>query len=174
MMVKATGWAVNRPDLASAVDCWRQKSSDLFQLHVRRRPQADNDRRAVAEKVKSGWTADFTGEKPATPLLDTINYPIHMKNLTTQELEQLTAELRAEIVHTVSKTGGHLSSSLGVVELAVAIHHVFNAPQDKVIWDVLHRVISTRNLQRESQGDVNPEASNGGLPVSTKEMKASA
>lgn len=57
-----------------------------------------------------------------------------------QELEQLAAELRADIVHTVSNTGGHLSSSLGVVELSVALHHVFNAPEDKIIWDVGHQV----------------------------------
>lgn len=58
----------------------------------------------------------------------------------TQDLEQLSAELRAEIVYTVSKTGGHLSASLGVVELAVALHHVFNTPDDKIIWDVGHQV----------------------------------
>lgn len=57
-----------------------------------------------------------------------------------QDLEQLAAELRAEIVHTVAKTGGHLSSSLGVVELTVALHHVFNTPDDRIIWDVGHQV----------------------------------
>ncbi|KAE8797072.1 putative 1-deoxy-D-xylulose-5-phosphate synthase 2, chloroplastic [Hordeum vulgare] len=56
-----------------------------------------------------------------------------------QDLEQLAAELRAEIVHTVSKTDGHLSSSLGVVELSVALHHVFDTPEDKIIWDVGHQ-----------------------------------
>ena len=60
---------------------------------------------AATSSGSSGpWKIDFTsGEKPATPLLDTVNYPIHMKNLSTSELEQLAAELRAEIVHTVSK-----------------------------------------------------------------------
>ncbi|RCV09912.1 hypothetical protein SETIT_2G068200v2 [Setaria italica] len=91
------------------------------------------------EPSSSPWKVDFSGEKPATPLLDTVNYPAHMKNLTTLELEQLAAELRAEVVHTVSKTGGHLSSSLGVVELAVALHHVFDTPDDKIIWDVGHQ-----------------------------------
>lgn len=52
----------------------------------------------------------------------------------------MTDELREEIVHTVSKTGGHLSSSLGVTELTVALHHVFSTPQDKIIWDVGHQV----------------------------------
>jgi len=57
-----------------------------------------------------------------------------------QELEELADELREEIVYTVSKTGGHLSSSLGVADLTVALHHVFNTPQDKIIWDVGHQV----------------------------------
>ncbi|KAK9285783.1 hypothetical protein L1049_024984 [Liquidambar formosana] len=89
---------------------------------------------------KDGWKIDFSGENPETPLLDTINYPVHMKNLSTQDLEQLAAELRADIVYTVSNTGGHLSASLGVVELAVALHHVFNTPEDKIIWDVGRQV----------------------------------
>ncbi|XP_028082523.1 probable 1-deoxy-D-xylulose-5-phosphate synthase 2, chloroplastic [Camellia sinensis] len=91
------------------------------------------------KKEKEGWKIDFSGEKPPTPLLDTINYPLHMKNLSVQDLEQLAAEVRADIVHSVSKTGGHLSASLGVVELTVALHHVFDTPQDKVIWDVGHQ-----------------------------------
>ncbi|XP_057786464.1 probable 1-deoxy-D-xylulose-5-phosphate synthase 2, chloroplastic [Salvia miltiorrhiza] len=82
---------------------------------------------------------NFTGDKPPTPILDTINYPNHMKNLSVEELERLADELREEIVYTVSKTGGHLSSSLGVSELTVALHHVFNTPEDKIIWDVGHQ-----------------------------------
>ncbi|KAK9990940.1 hypothetical protein SO802_025925 [Lithocarpus litseifolius] len=90
-------------------------------------------------KEKDEWKINFSGKKPAAPLLDTINYPAHMKNLSTQDLEQLAAELRADIVYTVSKRGGHLSSSLGVVELSVALHHVLNTPEDKIIWDVGHQ-----------------------------------
>lgn len=63
-----------------------------------------------------------------------------------QELEELADELREEIVYTLSKTGGHLSSSLGVAELTVALHHVFNTPQDKIVWDVGHQVPKTINL----------------------------
>lgn len=59
-----------------------------------------------------------------------------------QDLEQLAAELRAEIVYSVAKTGGHLSASLGVVDLTVALHHVFNTPEDRIIWDVGHQVKS--------------------------------
>ncbi|XP_061356601.1 probable 1-deoxy-D-xylulose-5-phosphate synthase 2, chloroplastic [Gastrolobium bilobum] len=79
-------------------------------------------------------------------MLDTINFPVHMKNLSTQDLEQLAAELRADIVHTVSNTGGHLSSNLGVVELTVALHHVFNTPEDKIIWDVGHQAYAHKIL----------------------------
>ncbi|KAL4312989.1 hypothetical protein GQ457_01G049690 [Hibiscus cannabinus] len=82
---------------------------------------------------------NFSGEKPSTPLLDTINHPVHMKNLSIQELGKLADELREELVYTVSKTGGHLSSSLGVADLTVALHHVFDTPADKIIWDVGHQ-----------------------------------
>eukprot|EP00878_Enallax_costatus_P021974 GHUV01023295.1.p1 GENE.GHUV01023295.1~~GHUV01023295.1.p1 ORF type:complete len:189 (-),score=45.21 GHUV01023295.1:289-855(-) len=76
---------------------------------------------------------------PPTPLLDTVNYPVHIKNFSLPQLRQLCKELRSDVVHTVSKTGGHLSSSLGVVELTVALHYVFSAPEDKLIWDVGHQ-----------------------------------
>nr|WNX96118.1 1-deoxy-D-xylulose 5-phosphate synthase 2 [Ayapana triplinervis] len=88
---------------------------------------------------KASTALKFSGEKPKTPMLDTINYPMHMKNLCQEELLKLSDELREEIVYTVSKTGGHLSSSLGVVELTVSLHHVFNTPDDKIIWDVGHQ-----------------------------------
>lgn len=57
-----------------------------------------------------------------------------------QELRQLADEVRSDVIFNVSKTGGHLGSSLGVIELTVALHYVFNAPQDKILWDVGHQV----------------------------------
>lgn len=66
--------------------------------------------------------------------------PLPNEIVVVQDLEQLGAEVRAELVYTVAKTGGHLSSSLGVVDLTVALHHVFNTPEDKIIWDVGHQV----------------------------------
>ncbi|KAI7745780.1 hypothetical protein M8C21_010610 [Ambrosia artemisiifolia] len=77
-------------------------------------------------------------QRPPTPLLDTINYPIHMKNLSIKELKQLADEVRSDVIFNVSKTGRHLGSSLGVVELTMALHYVFNTPQDKILWDVGH------------------------------------
>ncbi|CAH2049716.1 unnamed protein product [Thlaspi arvense] len=62
------------------------------------------------------------------------------------ELKKLADELREEIVYTVSKTGGHLSSSLGVIELTIALHHVFNTPHDKIIWDVGHQTYAHKIL----------------------------
>ncbi|KAG6577337.1 putative 1-deoxy-D-xylulose-5-phosphate synthase 2, chloroplastic, partial [Cucurbita argyrosperma subsp. sororia] len=112
--------------------------SKQFRLRVLNNKPNDEERHMVGKQT-DGWTVDYSGEKPATPLLDTVNYPIHMKNLSTEDLEQLAAELRSEIVFSVSKSGGHLSSSLGVVELTVALHHVFNTPEDKIIWDVGHQ-----------------------------------
>ncbi|TQD97078.1 hypothetical protein C1H46_017315 [Malus baccata] len=100
---------------------------------------SDGEDCKLIRKEKDGWKIDYSGEKPGTPLLDTVNYPAHMKNLSTEDLEQLAAEMRVDIVYSVSQSGGHLSSSLGVVELAVALHHVFNTPDDKIIWDVGHQ-----------------------------------
>ncbi|XP_054820759.1 probable 1-deoxy-D-xylulose-5-phosphate synthase 2, chloroplastic [Prosopis cineraria] len=90
-------------------------------------------------KLKRERRLNFSGEKPFTPILDTINHPIHLKNLSIEELQELANELREEIVYIVSKTGGHLSASLGVAEITVALHHVFNSPADKIIWDVGHQ-----------------------------------
>ena len=76
---------------------------------------------------------------PRTPLLDRVNIPADLRNFSTDQLKQLAEELRAETIDTVSTTGGHLGSSLGVVELTVAIHAVFETPRDRVIWDVGHQ-----------------------------------
>ena len=78
-------------------------------------------------------------DKPTTPMLDRVKLPSDMKALTDRELRQLADELRAETISAVSVTGGHLGAGLGVVELTVALHAVFNAPRDKIIWDVGHQ-----------------------------------
>ncbi|MEH6477315.1 MAG: 1-deoxy-D-xylulose-5-phosphate synthase [Sneathiella sp.] len=74
-----------------------------------------------------------------TPLLDQINEPQDMRDLSGDQLAQLADELRSETINAVSVTGGHLGAGLGVVELTVAIHHVFNTPEDRLIWDVGHQ-----------------------------------
>ncbi|MFC3101477.1 1-deoxy-D-xylulose-5-phosphate synthase [Altererythrobacter lauratis] len=77
--------------------------------------------------------------RPRTPLLDTVDTPHDLRRLDPSQLRQLADELRAEMIDTVGTTGGHLGSGLGVVELTVAIHYVFDTPTDKLIWDVGHQ-----------------------------------
>ncbi len=80
-----------------------------------------------------------TKQSPSTPLLDRVRYPSDLRNFSVEQLRQLADELRAETIDAVSSTGGHLGASLGVVELTVALHAVFDTPEDKVIWDVGHQ-----------------------------------
>ena len=77
--------------------------------------------------------------KPSTPLLDQIDTPADLRKLKESDLAQLADELRAETISAVSVTGGHLGAGLGVVELTVALHYVFDTPTDRVIWDVGHQ-----------------------------------
>ncbi|PWE29342.1 1-deoxy-D-xylulose-5-phosphate synthase [Maritimibacter sp. 55A14] len=77
--------------------------------------------------------------RPATPLLDTIASPADMKRLSDAQLHQLADELRVETISAVSETGGHLGAGLGVVELTVALHAIFDTPRDRLIWDVSHQ-----------------------------------
>jgi 1-deoxy-D-xylulose-5-phosphate synthase len=76
---------------------------------------------------------------PQTPILDRVHSPADMKSLSDRELRQLADELRAETIAAVSETGGHLGAGLGVVELTVALHAVFDTPRDRLIWDVSHQ-----------------------------------
>ncbi|SES72420.1 1-deoxy-D-xylulose-5-phosphate synthase [Paracoccus homiensis] len=78
-------------------------------------------------------------DRPQTPVLDRVNLPSDLKSLTDAELKRLADELRTETVSAVSVTGGHLGAGLGVVELTVALHAVFDTPRDKIIWDVGHQ-----------------------------------
>ncbi len=78
-------------------------------------------------------------QRPPTPLLDRVTFPADLKALDDRQLERLAHELRAETISAVSVTGGHLGAGLGVVELTVALHAVFDAPRDKIIWDVSHQ-----------------------------------
>ncbi|MDJ0629792.1 MAG: 1-deoxy-D-xylulose-5-phosphate synthase [Rhodobacter sp.] len=77
--------------------------------------------------------------RPQTPLLDRVQVPADLKGLTDAELRRLADELRAETISAVSETGGHLGAGLGVVELTVALHAVFDTPRDRLIWDVSHQ-----------------------------------
>ena len=78
-------------------------------------------------------------EVSKTPLLDRVNLPSDLKNLSPEQLRQLADELRHEMIDAVARTGGHLGAGLGVVELTVALHYVFDTPADRLIWDVGHQ-----------------------------------
>ena len=77
-------------------------------------------------------------------LLSAINSPSDLRALDRSQLPQLADELRAFVLESVSKTGGHLSSNLGTVELTIALHYVFDTPEDRIVWDVGTRRIRTR------------------------------
>lgn len=149
-------FSVSKPSLS-----YRKQNFCLRASAEKNNSDGEEATKMVIRKEKGGWKIDYSEEKPPTPLLDTVNYPIHMKNLSNEDLEQLAAELRADIVNSVSKTGGHLSGNLGVVELTVALHHVFNTPDDKIIWDVghqayVHKILTGRrskmNTMRKTSG----------------------
>src|SRR3954449_6699615 len=78
-------------------------------------------------------------DRPETPLLDTVQFPADLRGLSKEQLPQVADELRNEVISAVSVTGGHLGSALGVIELTVALHYVFDTPNDKLIWDVGHQ-----------------------------------
>ncbi|MDU8911691.1 1-deoxy-D-xylulose-5-phosphate synthase [Aestuariicoccus sp. MJ-SS9] len=78
-------------------------------------------------------------DRPATPLLDRVHSPADLKSFSDAELVRLARELREETISAVSETGGHLGAGLGVVELTLALHAVFDAPRDKIVWDVSHQ-----------------------------------
>ena len=72
-------------------------------------------------------------------LLDKIKYPADLRKIKVEHLKHLSKELRDELIDVVSTTGGHLGAGLGVVELTIALHYVFNTPKDKLVWDVGHQ-----------------------------------
>src|ERR1700684_3196058 len=74
-----------------------------------------------------------------TPLLDAVRVPADLRRLAPEQLRQLSDQLRTETISAVSMTGGHLGAGLGVVELTVALHYVFDTPRDRIVWDVAHQ-----------------------------------
>jgi 1-deoxy-D-xylulose-5-phosphate synthase len=94
----------------------------------------------VARPTSQGTVPELIlSETTQTPLLDRVHLPSDLKNLSAEQLKQLADELRQETVDAVAKTGGHLGAGLGVVELTVALHYVFDTPADRLIWDVGHQ-----------------------------------
>lgn len=79
-------------------------------------------------------------------LLNTINSPQQLRDLSRDQLDELVSQLREFLIESVSKTGGHLSSNLGTVELTVALHYIFNTPEDPLVWDVGHQTYAHKIL----------------------------
>src|SRR5690625_8034353 len=79
---------------------------------------------------------DIPRQRPDTPLLDTIDHPYHLRELAPEQLTELADELRAYLLYSVGCSGGHFGAGLGVVELTIALHYVFNTPEDRLVWDV--------------------------------------
>jgi 1-deoxy-D-xylulose-5-phosphate synthase len=101
-----------------------------------------------------------------TPLLDTIHQPSDLRALGRQQLPQLATELREFLVDTVSKTGGHFASNLGSIELTIALHYVFNTPDDRLVWDVGHQTYPHKILtgRRERMGSMRQKGGLAGFP----------
>ncbi|MBL8506408.1 MAG: 1-deoxy-D-xylulose-5-phosphate synthase, partial [Methylobacillus glycogenes] len=99
-------------------------------------------------------------------LLDTIQSPEQLRKLERKELHALASELREFLVNSVSQTGGHLSSNLGVVELTIALHYVFNTPEDRLVWDVGHQTYPHKILtgRREAMSELRKPQGIAGFP----------
>ena len=109
--------------------------------------------------------------RPLTPLLDRVSVPADLRNYSTEQLRQLSDELRAETIDAVSTTGGHLGASLGVVELTVALHAVFDTPHDRVIWDVGHQAYPHKILTGR-RGRIRTLRQPGGLSGFTRRSES--
>src|SRR5438128_29654 len=104
-----------------------------------------------------------------TKLLDAIHDPADLRRLKENELRELADELRAETISAVSVTGGHLGAGLGVVELTVALHYVFDTPRDKLVWDVGHQAYPHKILTGRRDRLVNIRKTQGLTPFPTRQ-----
>ena len=111
------------------------------------------------------------GKGSKTPLLDTVKLPADLRDLEENQLGQLADELRAETIDVVSTTGGHLGAGLGVVELTVALHYIFNTPEDRLIWDVGHQAYPHKILTGRRQ-KMRTLRQGGGLSGFTKRAES--
>ena len=110
-------------------------------------------------------------DKNKFPYLSNINSPLDVKKLSPSELDSLASEIRAFLVESVSVTGGHLASNLGVVELSIALHRVFDSPRDRIIWDVGHQCYTHKILTGRLDGFDTLRAP-GGLSGFTKRSES--
>ena len=109
---------------------------------------------------------DIPKTRPATPLLDQVDSPFQLRSFSEDQLLQLADELRAFILYSVGKSGGHFGAGLGVVELTIALHQVFDTPHDRLIWDVGHQTYPHKILtgRREYMLDMRHQDGLSGFP----------
>src|SRR5467141_1997686 len=112
----------------------------------------------------------MTGQS-TTPLLDKVDIPADIRRLRADQLRQLADELRQETISAVSVTGGHLGAGLGVVELTVALHYVFDTPKDRLIWDVGHQAYPHK-IVTGRRGRIRTLRQGGGLSGFTKRAES--
>src|SRR5216683_2572164 len=112
----------------------------------------------------------MTGQSK-TPLLDTVDIPADIRRLKADQLRQLADELRQETIAAVAVTGGHLGAGLGVIELTVALHYVFNTPEDRLVWDVGHQAYPHKILT-ERRDRIRTLRQGGGLSGFTKRAES--
>ena len=105
-----------------------------------------------------------------TKFLDKINFPSDLRKFDKKDLRQISNELRTELIDVVSETGGHLGAGLGVVELTVALHYVFNTPKDKLVWDVSHQCYPHKIITGRKK-EIKTLRKGGGLSGFTKERE---
>ena len=106
-------------------------------------------------------------QRPNTPLLDEVNSPEHLRGMSTDQLVRLAYELRAFLLYSVGQSGGHFGAGLGVIELTIAIHHVFNTPHDRLVWDVGHQAYPHKILtgRRERMPSVRQQGGLAAFPL---------
>ncbi len=107
-------------------------------------------------------------ERPATPLLDSVNYPVDLRQLDMAQLPELARQLREFLLYAVGKTGGHFGAGLGVVELTVALHYVFNTPDDRLVWDVGHQSYPHKILTGRRERMVSMRQADGLAPFNSR------
>lgn len=105
-------------------------------------------------------------QEPTFPLLETVDDPIQLRKLKESQLQSLSDELREYLIQAISSTGGHLAAGLGTVELTVALHYVFNTPDDRLVWDVGHQSYPHKILtgRRHQMGSLRQKDGLAGFP----------
>ena len=107
-------------------------------------------------------------EKPSTPLLDSVSYPSDLRSFSINELETLSNELREFLLYSVGQSGGHLGGGLGVVELTIILHHLYNTPYDNLVWDVGHQAYPHKILTGRKDRIETIRKKNGLTPFPTR------